>query len=152
PWPGELDTWYRLTSTPPGRALLVPLAAAFVPEGYVRSATESVFAPDPVPPGYIDHFGPMMALRRGALSSNVVQVNALRDQLVAMKADYPEVTLPVELIHGDADTIVPLDIHSRPLSRILPDVTLTVIPGAGHMPHQTHSDAVIAAIARAALR
>ncbi|MFM7443380.1 MAG: alpha/beta fold hydrolase, partial [Tabrizicola sp.] len=65
---------------------------------------------------------------------------------------YSTLDLPVELIHGTADTIVPLDIHSRPVSQILPDATLTVIDGAGHMPHHGHAEVVIAAIDRAALR
>jgi pimeloyl-ACP methyl ester carboxylesterase len=59
-------------------------------------------------------------------------------------------TLPVELVHGDADTIVPLTIHSVPLSKILPNVHLTVLPGTGHMPHHAQAQAVVAAIARAA--
>ena len=58
----------------------------------------------------------------------------------------------MELIHGTADTIVPLTIHSGPLSGLLPNVRLTVIDGAGHMPHHAHADTVIAAINRAALR
>ncbi len=43
-------------------------------------------------------------------------------------------------------------IHSGPLSTLLPDARLTMIPGAGHMPHHRHADTVIAAIDRAALR
>jgi pimeloyl-ACP methyl ester carboxylesterase len=58
----------------------------------------------------------------------------------------------VELVHGTEDTIVPLAIHSGPLSKLLPNVSLTVIPGAGHMPHHAHADVVIEAIDRAALR
>ena len=69
-----------------------------------------------------------------------------------MEPRYPTLTLPVELIHGTADTIVPLHIHSDPLSQRLPDATLTVIDGAGHMPHHAHAEQVIAAIDRAALR
>lgn len=152
PWPGKLDIWYRMTSTRIGRALLVPLAAAFVPQSYVSSATKAVFAPDPVPAGYEDHLGGALALRRDALAANAAQVNALRADLVGMEPLYPALDLPVELIHGTDDSIVPLDIHSGPLSRLLPDATLTVIDGAGHMPHHSHADAVIAAILSAALR
>ena len=152
PWPGTLDPWYRLTSTTLGRALAIPLASAFVPESYVRSATAGVFAPDPVPLGYEDHLGAPLILRRGTLATNTAQVNALRAELVAMQPRYSNLSVPVELIHGSADTIVPLDIHSRPLSRLLPDVTLTVIDGAGHMPHHSHAETVIRAIDRAALR
>jgi pimeloyl-ACP methyl ester carboxylesterase len=152
PWPGKLDIWYRLTSNPVGRALIVPLASAFVPQSYVASATTAVFAPDPVPQGYEAWLGTELTLRRETLATNAAQVNALRSELVTMEPRYPSLTLPVELVHGDADTIVPLTIHSGPLAKILPNVTLTVIPGAGHMPHHSHVDVVIAAIARAALR
>lgn len=152
PWPGKLDIWYRLTSNPLGRAVVIPLASAFVPDSYVRSAIDAVFAPDPVPPGYDDFLGTALTLRRETLAANVMQVNGLRAELVTMEPRYGSLTLPVELVHGDADTIVPLTIHSLPLSKLLPNATLTVIPGAGHMPHHSHQDQVIAAIDRAALR
>jgi len=152
PWPGTLDLWYRVTSTRLGRALAVPVASAFVPESYVRAATGAVFAPDPVPPGYEAHLGTALTLRRATLATNTAQVNALRAELVTMEPRYPTLTLPVELIHGTADTIVPLRIHSAPLALLLPYATLTVIDGAGHMPHHAHADRVIAAIDRAALR
>jgi pimeloyl-ACP methyl ester carboxylesterase len=152
PWPGTLDPWYRLTSTRLGRALAVPLASAFVPEAYVTAATAAVFAPDPVPEGYEAHLGPTLALRRQTLAVNTAQVNALRAELVTMAPLYPTLDLPVELIHGTADTIVPLDIHSRPVSKILPQARLTVIEGAGHMPHHAHQDLVLQAIDRVALR
>jgi pimeloyl-ACP methyl ester carboxylesterase len=152
PWPGELDPWYRLTSTTAGRFFAIPLAAAFVPDRYVRRAIDAVFAPDPVPPGYNDWLGAPLTLRRSALRANTAQINALRAELVTIEPRYPTLSLPVELIHGSEDTIVPLHIHSQPLSRLLPNVILTAIDGAGHMPHHTHADAVIAAIDRAALR
>jgi pimeloyl-ACP methyl ester carboxylesterase len=152
PWPGTLDPWYRVTASAVGRALAVPLASAYVPSSYVRSATAAVFAPDPVPPGYDDFLGTPLTLRRGTLAANTAQVNALRDELVTMAPRYPGLTLPVELIHGTDDTIVPLTIHSGPLSELLPNDRLTVIPGAGHMPHHAHADVVIDAIDRAALR
>jgi pimeloyl-ACP methyl ester carboxylesterase len=152
PWPGTLDPWYRVTSTSFGRALAVPLASAFVPDSYVRSATEKVFAPDPMPEGYDAWLGAALTLRRQTLATNTAQVNALRAELVTMVPRYASLALPIELIHGTVDTVVPLDIHSSPVSELLPNATLTVIDGAGHMPHHTHAAAVVAAIDRAALR
>ncbi|MCU0827515.1 MAG: alpha/beta hydrolase [Tabrizicola sp.] len=152
PWPGKLDPWYRLTDTWVGRQLAIPLAAAYVPQSYVSSVTAGVFAPDPVPPGYEAHLGAALTLRRETLAANTSQINALRAELVTMEPRYPTLTLPVELIHGTADTIVPLDIHSGPLSQLLPKATITVIPGAGHMPHHSHQGLVLSAIDRAALR
>ncbi|MEF3047769.1 alpha/beta fold hydrolase [Pseudotabrizicola sp. L79] len=152
PWPGKLDPWYRATDTALGRHLLIPLAAAFVPESYVRRSIEGVFAPQSPPAGYADHIGVDFTLRRSSLGNNVDQLNNLRPEMVQMQPHYPTLDLPIEVIHGDADTIVPLQIHARPLSELVPQANLTVLAGAGHMPHHTHPDAVIAAIDRAANR
>lgn len=152
PWPGPLDPWYRLNNSRAGRAVFVTLAAAWVPFSYVRTTINGVFAPESAPQGYADHIGVSFTARQSVLATNVAQVNALRDQLVAMEPRYPMLTLPIEMVHGDADTIVPLAIHSGPLAPRLASAHLTVLKGAGHMPHQTRADAVIAAIDRAAAR
>jgi pimeloyl-ACP methyl ester carboxylesterase len=60
--------------------------------------------------------------------------------------------VPVEILHGDADTDRAARVHSEPLSRQVPDATLTVLPGVGHMLHHADPDAVEAAIDRAAAR
>ena len=120
--------------------------------GLAPGALAAACAPDPVPPGYDAWLGTALTLRRSSLKANTAQINALRAEIVTLKLRYPALTLPVELIHGTADTIVPLRIHSLPLSQILPNAKLTVIDGAGHMPHHAHADAVIAVIDSAALR
>lgn len=152
PWPGELDPWYRVTASALGRATLVPLASAFVAQSYVRRAIDGVFAPQTVPEGYADHLGIDLTLRRQSMAVNALQINALRPEVEAMQSEYPRLTLPIELVHGDADTIVPLHIHSRPLMNLIPNGHLTVLTGAGHMPHHTHPQDVIDAIDRAAVR
>ncbi|MGL4310631.1 MAG: alpha/beta fold hydrolase, partial [Paracoccaceae bacterium] len=60
--------------------------------------------------------------------------------------------VPVELVHGDMDNIVPLSVHAARLVDILPDANLTVLPGTGHMPQHANEPEVIAAIHRAASR
>ena len=149
PWPGKLDPWYRLTDTWLGQTIAIPLVAAFVPDAYIDQTITAIFAPDPVPNGYLATIGAGLSLRRAALLTNTAQVNGLRDQIVTQSALYPDLTLPVELIHGTADTIVPLTIHAQPLSLILPHAHLTVLQGAGHMPHHSHPGVILDAIARA---
>lgn len=152
PWPGKLDPWYRLNEHPYARAVLTGIAAAWVPEAFVNAATTGVFAPQKMPSGYLAHLGTDLTLRRSALAANVQQINTLRPQVVAFEQRLPSLTLPIEMVHGDADTIVPLSIHSGPLAQRLPNAHLTVLPGVGHMPHHTDPEAVIAAIDRAATR
>lgn len=152
PWPGELDPWYRITANPIGAAIVTPLAAAWVPQSYVAQSISSVFAPNPVPEGYGKGIGIEDTLRVAMLAANAAQVNALRPQIVAQEADYPRLSLPIEMIHGDADTIVPLAIHSQPFAARIAAAHLTVLPGIGHMPHHSALPQVLAAIDRAATR
>lgn len=42
-----------------------------------------------------------------------------------------DITIPIRLWHGDADTIVPLS-HSEHLTAVIPDSHLRVMPGLGH--------------------
>ncbi len=152
PWPGALDPWYRLTNTWIGGMIAPWVAAAFVPQSYVDGALTPIFAPNPVPPDYAADIGSALTIRAASLAANAAQINLLREQLVVMEPLYPGLTLPIELIHGDADTTVPLAIHSAPLSKLLPNAHLTVLAGVGHMPHHAALPQVLIAIDAAAER
>lgn len=60
--------------------------------------------------------------------------------------------MPIEIIHGDADTIVPAAIHAQVLVKDVPNGRLTLLPGMGHMPHHGDPQSVVDAIDRAATR
>ncbi len=146
PWPDKLDIWYRATEIPLLRAALATLAAAFVPRAYVRRATDGVFAPQTAPPNYHSQFGAMLATRVRNLAVNAASVNTLRADIVAQMQGYTALTLPIALLHGTDDKIVPLKIHAQPLSQVLPNSRLTVLQGVGHMPHHAAPDAVASAL------
>jgi pimeloyl-ACP methyl ester carboxylesterase len=152
PWPGGLGPFYAILGSDLGAATVVPLIAAFASERRAEAVVRRIFAPEPVPEGYLEHVGAGLTLRRESLVVNSRQVNSLKPYVQAMAEAYPRLRLPVEAVHGDADRIVPLRIHSEPMVRLLPDGRLTVLPGAGHMPHHTRAAEVIAAIDRAAAR
>lgn len=152
PWPGGLGRLYRLNGTTVGGALVPPLIATFAPERLVNEAVDATFAPDAAPEGYAAHLGTGLSLRRASFRANARQVNTLRAHLVEMEARYPSMAVPLEIVHGTADTIVPADVHAVPLSRLVPGAHLTLLEGAGHMPHHTHPAAIVAAIDRARAR
>lgn len=152
PWPGELGWTYQVNGSVPGGALFVPLITAFLPESYVTSSIESIFYPQTAPENYAEHVGAALTLRRESQRANAQQVNASRPHVVEMQKQYGTLTMPVEAVHGDADTIVPLEVHARVLMGDLPDGALTVLEGEGHMPQHTSPEAVVAAIDRAADR
>ncbi|MFN3822802.1 MAG: alpha/beta fold hydrolase [Pseudorhodobacter sp.] len=148
PFPGGLGAWYQVNSSRVGSALLGPFITAFASDAQIDGSVEGVFAPDPAPPGYADHIGARLTIRRDTMRRNARQVMGLKPNLIAMEPNYPRLTLPVEILHGTADTTVPARIHAIPLSERLPDARLTLIEGAGHMPHHIHPDTLRAAIDR----
>ncbi|WP_187432095.1 2-succinyl-6-hydroxy-2,4-cyclohexadiene-1-carboxylate synthase [Roseobacter fucihabitans] len=152
PWEGELGALYQVNSSLPGSLFVVPLITAFTPDSRIETTVKSIFAPQPMPDGYLDHIGPDMSLRRATLRANAQQVNNLRPHIIEMSKQYPDLLMPVELLHGTADTTVGLRIHSEPLAELLPNATLTRLEGVGHMPHHAAPEQVVAAIERATTR
>lgn len=151
PWPGDLGAYYSVNGSAVGGAIVPPLIAAFASDDRIETAVAAIFTPQPVPDGYIRHIGASLTIRPDSFRANARQVNTLRPHIVNMAARYAdELTLPVEILHGDQDTTVPLSIHSIPLKNALPHATLTVLEGVGHMPHHARPDLVIEAIDRIA--
>lgn len=152
PWTSGLSRFYRTMSHPVLGRLAAPLLSAWVRNRRVTSEVESVFAPQTSPKGYADHFGPGLTLRRASLRANALQRAGLLSEITALSQHYDQINVPTELVHGDADTTVGLEIHSRPLAEQLDVATLTVLEGIGHMPHHSAQDDIIAAVHRAATR
>lgn len=65
-----------------------------------------------------------------------------------MVPHYGEISVPVEAIHGTADTIVPETVHTAKLAHQIKNITVTLLPGVGHMPHHVNLDVVVAAVLR----
>jgi pimeloyl-ACP methyl ester carboxylesterase len=152
PWPGGLGAWYDITGSWLGGLTIVPLIATFATKGMAEKSVESIFEPDPIPDEYLDYVGSDLTLRSKVLRTNARQVGGLRPYMVELSQQYERLELPIEALHGSADTIVPLSIHSQPLSERLTNVNLTVLGGVGHMPHHANQSATIIAIKRATYR
>jgi len=75
-------------------------------------------------------------------------VASLKKQIREMVPRYGQISIPVEAIHGTADTIVPYEIHTKILANQIKGINVTVLKGVGHMPHHTNIKEVIAAIDR----
>ncbi len=152
PWPGDLGAYYTINGSAFGGLVAIPVISAIATDAQIASAVESTFAPDPAPEGYAAHVGARLTLRPENFRANVRQVNTLYPNVSVMTASYPQLTLPIEILHGTADTTVPIDVHARPFIKIVKSAHLTVLEGVGHMPHHVDPDAAIAAIDRAADR
>jgi pimeloyl-ACP methyl ester carboxylesterase len=152
PWDTGMSAFYRLTSNPVGAALAVPLIAALTPQARIDDALGAVFEPQEPPPGYDAYIGAPLALRRQALRVNARHRAQLLPEIEAMVPRYPTLTLPIEIVHGDADDTVAVAIHGKRLVQDVPSARLTILPGIGHAAHHAAEDEVVAAIDRAATR
>lgn len=152
PWETGLGLYYTVLSHPLGQRLVIPALTAWVPDSVVDDAIDGVFAPQSAPEGYHDHIGAGLTLRRVSMRANALHRATLLDETTALQPRFGEIDLPVEIVHGTADTIVPIDVHSRPLSRQIPGANLTVLDGVGHMPHHSDPEASVAAIDRVRAR
>lgn len=152
PWEGSIWFMHNVMGNAIGARTVVPLITAFASDATAENAVRGIFAPNAMPDGYLAHIGAPLTMRRASLHANSAQVAELKPHIIVQSNLYGSLTLPVELIHGDTDTIVPHHIHSIPLSRVLQNAKLTILPGTGHMPQHANEPAVIAAIDRAAAR
>ena len=105
-----------------------------------------------MPEGYVDYIGVDLTLRTPVIRANTKQINGLKENLQAMSQQYPSLRIPVEILHGEADEIVPAPVHANGIHALLPNSRLTLLPDTGHMPHHAQPEATVAAIDRAARR
>ncbi len=152
PWDTGIGRYYKIMSHRFGQAVLIPLITAFYPRRMIKREIDKVFAPQPAPEGYAEHFGPELTVKRSAMRANARQRRVLPDEMRALAPLWRTISVPVEAVHGDADPVVSHRIHSARLVEENPLTELKLLPGQGHMPHHLATDDVIAAIERAALR
>lgn len=134
PWPGGgVGQLNKLLTTP----LIGPLLAYTVtlPVGLflVEPGARSVFLPQTMPDGYVDATATPLLLRPREMLANAWDLTALNAELGVQMARYPQIAAPTIVIHGDADEVASLDIHSRALAKEVPGARLIVLPGVGHM-------------------
>ncbi len=146
PWDGGLGLLYTLNGNPVTGPIMRAIVAAFPPRRRINDTITEIFSPQAVPKGYARHIAPDLTIRRKVQRANALQLKHLKGELAAMAPRYGEITIPVEAIHGTADTIVPEAVHNRKLRTQIRDFHETILPGMGHMPHITQTEAVVQAV------
>ena len=152
PWDGKLARFYRVMGSAFGRNVLTPIASAYTGERRANQALDDIFAPDPVPEGYLEHVGIGLAVRPSQVNVNIAMVNALLPQITEQSKRYGELKMPVEIVHGTADQTVGYEIHAVPLSKQVKSARLTTLNGIGHMPHHSAQARTFDALRRLAKR
>ena len=148
PFDTPTSTYYKINKHP----IIGPFAnhfiGAFHYEGAIQNGLDEVFAPDPPPAGYREKMGVELVLRPKTIQSNARQRNQIHEQIRALEADYDNVRVPIEILHGDLDTTVSLKIHAEGLKNRIDDVNVTIWQDQGHMPHHFKQADILDAVQR----
>ena len=152
PWEGKPSAFFEITGSRLGGALAVPVMSALATRARIEGSLTKVFAPQPVPIGYAEHIGVPLVIAPTALRATGNQRLRLKDEIRQLAPRLPSIAVPVEIVHGTADDTVSYEEQAKQLESRVTGARLTTLPGVGHMPHQTHTSAVIDAIDSAARR
>jgi pimeloyl-ACP methyl ester carboxylesterase len=106
-----------------------------------------IFGPMPVPRKFAS-YPREMVLRPSQLQASVADTALMLPSAAALAGRYGELAVPVLIVAGEADQMVPIDPQSGRLHAEIPHSTLIRLRGAGHMIHQNCTHQLWAAIER----
>lgn len=137
PWEGGVAWYYDVAGVPLlGRlfayTLVLPLGSLTLDAGL-----QAVFTPNPVPPDYRERTGVALSLRPQNFMANAEDVRRLSDFLGEQSSHYQEIEVPVLLITGATDTIVPPWNHAERLVVQASQADLMVLEQTGHALHHS---------------
>ncbi len=111
---------------------------------------KQIFAPAPVSSGWKEAFPFEMTLRPSQIRAAAADAAIMVPAAASMSPRLPELRIPVTVIAGRGDKVVPPSEQSERLSRALRRGRLIMVEGAGHMVHHTAADQVASEIRTAA--
>ena len=107
-----------------------------------EAVRDFAFGPETAPADFDRRGGALLGLRPGSFETASADLVAIPDELPAMAARYGDLAVPVAVIHGADDAIIPAK-----TARLFGEGTgapVRIIEGAGHMIPITRADAVAA--------
>lgn len=123
------------------RHTVAPLAGRIIWPLLMRK----IFGPAPVPPKF-GAFPREMALRPSQIRAEAAESALLIPSAAKARTGYAGLTMPVAIVAGAEDRLIDPARQSLRLHRDIAQSSLHLVPGCGHMVHQTDPDAVMVAI------
>jgi pimeloyl-ACP methyl ester carboxylesterase len=140
-WYVRLRVARVLASEPFDRMVLVPLGLLSL-----QAATQAVFAPTPVPAGFVEEAALPLMLRPSQLCADAADLAALGPWLREAAPRWGTIRVPTLVVTGDADRLLDPARQAEILAKAIPGARLLVIRGAGHLPQYADPAAVEKAI------
>ena len=146
PWPGGVGWYNKVVTTP----VIGPLLAYTItlPLGFflTESGSRGVFLPQIMPRDFVSKTATPLLLRPREFLANARDLVTLKAAVAEQVPRYANIGAPMVVITGDVDKTVSTNIHSRPLTAVVPNAKLIVLPDVGHMVQKAAPDLVISEI------
>jgi len=124
-------------------------ASPWAGQAMARNTLENMFGPAPTPFRFLHDYPVELAMRPSQLKASAEETGMLAGDLFAFEGRYRELKVPVTIVAGSDDRVLNAHEQSARLHRDLPNSTLHLVKGSGHMvPHTGHAE-VMAAIDQA---
>jgi pimeloyl-ACP methyl ester carboxylesterase len=121
-------------------------ATAWTARLMLNKLIKGMFAPRDVPPSFLPVLSREMMLRPIQIRANAEDAAFMIGQAKASSERHNELQMPVAIFAGAEDLVIDVETHSTRLHSEVPQSTLSVVPGAGHMVHYAAVDEIVAAI------
>lgn len=146
PWEGGVAWHATLANVPIIGHLFSYTLAAPAGQLMLQDAVAGAFKPEQVPQNYLSNTGVQLSLRPQAFKNNAADLSKLSDWLKSQAQGYAALNVPILLITGEKDTVVPDWNHAQRLVESQPTAQWVRLQGAGHALHHTQTEAVAALI------
>jgi pimeloyl-ACP methyl ester carboxylesterase len=104
-----------------------------------------MFAPSPVTERFKREFSTAMAVRPWQIYASASDGAAMVPDASRLSAQYGSLSIPIAIMTGDGDKVIEPE-QANKLSQAIPDGTLQILHGIGHMIHHVATNQVVDAI------
>jgi pimeloyl-ACP methyl ester carboxylesterase len=117
---------------------------------FLQAGTAAVFAPTPVPAGFVQQAALPLMLRPSQLRADAEDLARLGGWLRQTAPHWSTIRVPTLVVTGDRDRVVDPARQAETVARAIPGARLLVIHGAGHLPQYADPGVVRNAIGQLA--
>ena len=103
--------------------------------GSIKKFANRIFKPQDIPEGYLDYIGTDLSRRLSTIKANKSDLSIMSKALDKNFAFYNHMEIPIEIIHGEKDFLVPVKSQAVAFNEVIPNSRLRILPTVGHMAH-----------------
>ena len=106
-----------------------------VDSGSIEKFAGRMFKPQDIPKAYLDYLGSDLSRRLSSIKANKNDLVVTSLALNKIFDVYNHMAMPIEIIHGEKDFLLPIKSQAVAFNEVIPNSRLHILPTVGHMAH-----------------